>query len=120
MNEARKKPLFFGVAFVQNHFNMSNQINRDYKRRQLVARNELKRLQYKAISQDINLIPRIRLEAAFCLNKLNRNSALVRVRNRCVMTGRARSVYSKYKMSRIVFRELASKGSLTGVTKSSW
>jgi ribosomal protein S14 len=99
---------------------MSNQNNRDYKRRLLMATNELKRLQYKAISQDRNLTPKVRLHAALCLNKLNRNSTLTRIKNRCVITGRARSVYSKYKMSRIIFRELASKGDLTGVIKSSW
>jgi len=99
---------------------MSNQNNRDYKRRLLVAKNELKRLQYKAISQDRNLMPKVRLHAALCLNKLKRNSTLTRIKNRCVITGRARSVYLKYKMSRIVFRELASRGDLIGVTKSSW
>jgi succinate dehydrogenase (ubiquinone) iron-sulfur subunit len=51
---------------------------------------------------------------------LPRNSALSRVRNRCIFTGRSRGVYKKFKVSRMVFRSLASNGLLPGVKKASW
>ena len=61
-----------------------------------------------------------RFEAQLKLNELPRNSARVRIRNRCEMTGRSRGVYRKFKLSRIGLRELASRGQLPGVVKSSW
>ena len=54
------------------------------------------------------------------LEKLPRNSNRIRVRNRCNVTGRPRGVYRKFGLSRITFRELASKGLIPGVTKASW
>ena len=54
------------------------------------------------------------------LEKLPKNSSRIRVRNRCNVTGRPRGVYRKFGLSRITFRELASKGLIPGVTKASW
>ncbi|XAR72466.1 hypothetical protein NMG60_11019110 [Bertholletia excelsa] len=54
------------------------------------------------------------------LSKLPRNSSFARVRNRCIFTGRPRSVYEFFRISRIVFRGLASRGPLMGIKKSSW
>ena len=54
------------------------------------------------------------------LEKLPKNSNRIRVRNRCNVTGRPRGVYRKYGLSRITFRELASKGMIPGVSKASW
>ena len=54
------------------------------------------------------------------LEKLPKNSNRIRVRNRCNVTGRPRGVYRKFGLSRITFRELASKGLIPGVTKASW
>ena len=54
------------------------------------------------------------------LEKLPRNSNRIRVRNRCNVTGRPRGVYRKFGLSRITFRELASKGLIPGVSKASW
>ncbi len=56
----------------------------------------------------------------FKLEKLPKNSSRIRVRNRCNVTGRPRGVYRKFGLSRITFRELASKGLIPGVTKASW
>lgn len=61
-----------------------------------------------------------RFEAQLKLNELPRNGARVRIRNRCEMTGRPRGVYRKFKLSRIGLRDLASRGQLPGVVKSSW
>ena len=61
-----------------------------------------------------------RFEAMIKLQSLPRNSAEIRVRNRCELTGRPRAFYRKFKLSRIAFRELAHRGMIPGVTKSSW
>ena len=99
---------------------MSNHNIKDQKRRLDLAKFELKRLLYKAISHDRNIAADIRTEAGFKLSKLPRNSSKTRIRNRCIFTGRPRSVYKLFRVSRIVFRELASQGSIVGVYKSSW
>ncbi|NGZ77821.1 30S ribosomal protein S14 [Saccharibacillus alkalitolerans] len=54
------------------------------------------------------------------LQKLPRDSSPTRLKNRCEMTGRPRGYLRKFKVSRIMFRELAHKGQIPGVTKSSW
>ncbi|ADO56584.1 30S ribosomal protein S14 [Paenibacillus polymyxa] len=54
------------------------------------------------------------------LQKLPRNASPTRLKNRCELTGRSRGYLRKFKVSRIVFRELAHKGQIPGVTKSSW
>ncbi|MFP3669483.1 30S ribosomal protein S14 [Priestia sp. SIMBA_032] len=54
------------------------------------------------------------------LRKLPRDSAPTRLHNRCELTGRPRGYLRKFKMSRIAFRELAHKGQIPGVKKSSW
>lgn len=54
------------------------------------------------------------------LQQLPKNSSPVRLRNRCMMTGRPRSYYRKFGISRLVLRELASKGEIPGLKKSSW
>ncbi|WP_337034554.1 30S ribosomal protein S14 [Paenibacillus illinoisensis] len=54
------------------------------------------------------------------LQKLQRNASPTRLKNRCELTGRPRGYLRKFKVSRIVFRELAHQGQIPGVTKSSW
>ncbi|WP_367912664.1 30S ribosomal protein S14 [Bacillus pumilus] len=54
------------------------------------------------------------------LRKLPRDSSPTRLKNRCELTGRPRGYLRKFKMSRIAFRELAYKGQIPGVKKSSW
>jgi small subunit ribosomal protein S14 len=54
------------------------------------------------------------------LAKLPRNSSPVRLVSRCMMSGRGRAVYRKFRLSRIAFRDLAHAGQLPGVHKSSW
>ena len=61
-----------------------------------------------------------RFEIQKVLSSLPRNSARVRIRNRCMITGRSRGVYSKFMLSRICIRIMAAKGQLPGVRKSSW
>nr|UQV94650.1 ribosomal protein S subunit 14 [Haplopteris ensiformis]UQV94667.1 ribosomal protein S subunit 14 [Haplopteris ensiformis]UQV94695.1 ribosomal protein S subunit 14 [Haplopteris ensiformis]UQV94703.1 ribosomal protein S subunit 14 [Haplopteris ensiformis]UQV94722.1 ribosomal protein S subunit 14 [Haplopteris ensiformis] len=99
---------------------VSNKNIRDQKLRKLAAKYELKRMLYKAICQDRNLSDKVRNKALEKLSLLLRNSSFTRVRNRRIFTGRSRSVYQLFRMSRIVSRELASKGSLIGINKSCW
>ena len=61
-----------------------------------------------------------RFEARLKLAGLPRNGAIVRVRNRCEVTGRPRGFYRKMKMSRIALRELGNSGLIPGLVKSSW
>jgi len=61
-----------------------------------------------------------RFEAQLKLNKLPKNSAKIRVRNRCEVSGRPHGVYRKLKISRIALRDMASSGKIPGMTKSSW
>ena len=61
-----------------------------------------------------------RHDARTSLNKMPRDSAPTRLRNRCELTGRPRGVLSKFKISRLSFRELALMGAVPGVTKASW
>ncbi|KAG5540989.1 hypothetical protein RHGRI_021022 [Rhododendron griersonianum] len=92
----------------------------DHNRRQLAAKYEQKRNLYKALCKDPGLPAELRERYRYKLSKLPRNSSFGRVRNRCIYTGRPRSVYKLFRMSRIVFRGLASRGALMGVKKSSW
>lgn len=92
----------------------------DYKRRLLAAKYELRRKLYKALCRDPELPSNMREKHRYKLSKLPRNSAFNQLRNRCYFTGRPRAVYEKFRMSRIVFRELASQGQLLGVKKASW
>jgi small subunit ribosomal protein S14 len=61
-----------------------------------------------------------RFTAVLKLAEMPRNSAKVRIRNRCEVTGRPRSYYRKLKMSRIALREFANLGLIPGMVKSSW
>jgi small subunit ribosomal protein S14 len=54
------------------------------------------------------------------LAEMPRNSSATRIKNRCELTGRPRSYYRKFKLSRIALRELASAGQIPGMVKSSW
>ena len=61
-----------------------------------------------------------RFRAQLKLAELPRNSARVRIRNRCEITGRPRGYYRKLRMSRIALRDLGSRGQVPGIVKSSW
>jgi small subunit ribosomal protein S14 len=99
---------------------MKNHIRRDIHRRRLVEAYEVERRVYKAVAADMSLPKETRKRARLALALLPRNSAPCRVRNRCVLSGRPRGVYSHVKLSRLCFRELARKGDLPGMMKASW
>lgn len=95
-------------------------VQRDLKRRKLVKKNAKKRAQLKAVIYDKNAPVEERFQAVLKLAELPRNSSKTRIRNRCALTGRPRGNHRKFNLSRIALRDLASRGELPGVTKSSW
>ena len=94
-------------------------VNRNEAVKALVAKYAAKRAALKATANDENLPLEERFEARLKLAQLPRNSAANRIRNRCEVTGRPRAFYRKLKMSRIALRELASRGQIPGMVKSS-
>lgn len=95
-------------------------INRNEKRKVMAARQVNIRKELRAKTLDPKLSPEERETARVKLHSLKRNGAPTRVRNRCQFTGRSRGVYRKFMISRIVMREMAHKGLIPGMIKSSW
>ena len=95
-------------------------IERNKRRRKLTKQYAAKRAKLKAVIQDQSRPMEERFAAQMKINELPRNSSKTRIRNRCELTGRARAVYRKFKLSRIALRELASTGQIPGMVKSSW
>ncbi|MCH7929114.1 MAG: 30S ribosomal protein S14 [Proteobacteria bacterium] len=95
-------------------------IEKNKRRARLVKKYAAKRARILAITRDESLPQEERFAARLKLAALPRNSAAVRLRNRCRITGRPRGYYRKFAMSRIALRELASSGMIPGVVKSSW
>ena len=99
---------------------MKNIVKRDQKRRNLFLKNELKRVQYKSLIKNFSIAGKTKSQYVTKLNQIPRNSSKVRIKNRCILTGRGKAVYRFCRLSRIRFRELAAQGLLLGVSKSSW
>ncbi len=95
-------------------------INKNNKRIKLSDKFYKKRLKLKKIIMDKKLTLQERFKAQQKLSKLPRNSAKVRVMNRCQITGRPHGVYRKLKISRIALRQLGLEGKIPGMVKSSW
>ena len=95
-------------------------IEKNEKRRRMVAQYAARRAKLKALAMDEDLPLEERFQARLKLAELPRNSAPSRIRNRCEVTGRPRGYYRKMKMSRIALRELGSLGMVPGLVKSSW
>ncbi len=95
-------------------------IERNKKRMRLVGKYAAKRAKLKAMAKDPLLSPEEHFSARIKLAMLPRNSSPVRVRLRCEITGRPRGNYRKFRLSRIALRELASRGQIPGMVKSSW
>jgi small subunit ribosomal protein S14 len=95
-------------------------VNKNERRRKLVAKTAAKLAKLKAIANDTSVDETERLMARLKMAELPRNGNPTRVRNRCELTGRSRAYYRKFRLSRIMLRELANKGLIPGVIKSSW
>lgn len=95
-------------------------IAKQKRRERLVKLKWDKRQQLKSTILDMDKSDEERQSAKMALNKMPRNSSPVRLRSRCQLTGRARGVLKKFKLSRLCFREMANSGMIPGVVKSSW
>jgi len=95
-------------------------VERDKKRARLAKKYSSRRARLKALAKDEQASPEDRFNARLKLAELPRNSAPVRQRLRCQLSGRPRGNYRKFKLSRIALRELASSGLIPGMVKSSW
>lgn len=95
-------------------------IVKEIRRKKLADKYRAKRTALRNAAKDVKLPEEERIAASIQLQKLPRNSADVRGRNRCQLTGRSRGTLRKFKLSRIKFRELALQGMIPGITKSSW
>lgn len=95
-------------------------IEKNSRRQRMIKSQAPKRAKLKAIVMDKDLPVEDRFAAQVKLSEMPRNGAKVRYRNRCELTGRARSVYRKFKLGRVIFRDLASSGQIPGVIKASW
>ena len=95
-------------------------IQRNLKRIRLSIKFLKKREMLKKIIKNKKLPLTERFEAQLKFAKIPRNSARTRIRNRCEITGRPHGVYRKLRISRISLRDLASKGKIPGMIKSSW
>lgn len=95
-------------------------IEKNKTRRKLAAKYAAKRNALKQLIMDRNTPAEERFRAVVKLAEMPRNGARIRIRNRCALTGRARGYHRKFGLSRLMLRELASKGQIPGVTKASW
>ncbi len=95
-------------------------INKNEKRKAMVKQYAGKFAKLRAIANDESADDSDRLMARLKMSALPRNANPTRVRNRCMVTGRPRAVYRKFGLARVMLRDLANKGMIPGVTKSSW
>lgn len=95
-------------------------IERDKRRRALVAKYAAKRAELRDMVKNRKLSEESRHEAMLALQKLPRDSSYTRVRNRCELTGRPRGYYRKFGLARNKLREIMMRGEAPGVVKASW
>ena len=98
----------------------TSSIEKNNRRRKLVAQYAGKRKRLKAIADDMSKPSEERFAARLKLAEMPRNSSKTRIRNRCEVTGRPRGYYRKLRLCRNQLREMASMGMIPGMTKSSW
>ena len=98
----------------------TSSIERNKKRERMAKQYAARRAKLHAAALNEDLPLEERFAARLKLAQLPRNSSATRIRNRCELTGRPRGFYRKVKLSRIAMRDLASKGQIPGMIKSSW
>ncbi len=95
-------------------------INRENKRRAVVAKFAAKRAQLSAVIRNAKASDEDKDAARAMLQALPRNASPVRLRSRCVLTGRPRGVYRKFGLGRSKLRDIAMRGEIPGMIKASW
>ncbi len=98
----------------------TSQIHRDQRRKALVQKHAEKRAELRKKLKDPSVSVEEKLEVQKQFSKLPRNSCPTRINHRCTLSGRSRAYYRKFGISRIALRDLALRGQLPGVRKSSW
>ena len=98
----------------------TSSVFRNEKRAKLAEKYAARRAKLKKIVMDRPISPEERFQATLKLAEMPRNSAKIRYRNRCKITGRSRGVYRKFGLSRNELRDMASFGEIPGLVKSSW
>ena len=98
----------------------TSMVQRELKRTKMVAQYAEKRAELKALISDPETAFEEKMLAVDKLQKLPRDSAPVRQRNRCAITGRPHGFYRKFGLSRIKLREAAMRGDVPGLVKASW
>ncbi|MBR1915771.1 MAG: 30S ribosomal protein S14 [Alphaproteobacteria bacterium] len=98
----------------------TSSVYRNLKRVKMSEKYANRRQKLKEVVMDKNASPEDRFQATLKLASMPRNSAKIRIRNRCKLTGRSRSYYRKFGLSRVELRDLASFGEIPGLVKSSW
>ena len=97
-----------------------SKIVREHKLIKNVQKYSALRAELKGIIKNPKSSPEDKRSAVARLDKLPKSSSPIRIRNRCFKTGRPRGVIRRFNLSRMVFREMALKGEIPGVTKASW
>jgi small subunit ribosomal protein S14 len=95
-------------------------INKNRRREATTQKFAARRRRLKALAEDRSIPAEDRFVARLKLAALPRNGSATRIRNRCMLSGRPRGTYRKFKLSRIALRDLASQGQIPGMVKSSW
>lgn len=99
---------------------MKYNIKKNKKQRSLYKQLEKKKLIFKIISKNFLFSKEIRWKTQQNFFQINNNSSITRIKNRCIITGRSKSIYRFFKLSRIQLREFASQGLLPGLSKYNW
>ena len=97
-----------------------SQINRDNKRKRLIGKYADRRAELRKRLNDPEVSFEEKLEIQEAFAKMPRNSCATRLNRRCEISGRSKSYYRKFGISRIALRELTLRGQLPGMRKSSW
>ncbi len=95
-------------------------INKNERRKRMVKQYAGRYAKLKAQAADKSIDDSERLIARLKMAEIPGNANPTRIRNRCEVTGRPRAYYRKFRLCRIQLRDLANKGLIPGVTKSSW
>lgn len=93
---------------------------KDYKRRMMVKDNAIDRIRLNTVKRNDVLPFELREVAAKELHNFPRDSCFVRIRERCAITSRPRGCVKKFRVSRIVFRDLADYNKLSGMQRAMW
>jgi small subunit ribosomal protein S14 len=98
----------------------TSQVYRNKKREKLATKFANARQKCKDVIMNKESSIEDKMQALFKLQEMPRNSAKIRIRNRCRLTGRARGYYRKFDVARIELRDMAGFGEIPGLKKSSW